>query len=119
MDGPQIMMIGTLTQDPRLRYTTKGVPYVTTDLAVHSFNHTTRETETTYYRTTFYNRMAQAIATHCQTGFEVLVQGSYRFKTYTNRDGTPGYSHEVVAKDLTRLTKPAKQTPSTATSPRA
>ena len=104
MNGPQILMLGNLTHDPKVQYSrSKGTPFVRVGIAVHTNLGPDQDTETTFFETTFWNRMANTVTNNCRRGSEILVQGRYRFRTYVKRDGTQGQVHEVSASDLTLL----------------
>lgn len=104
MNGPQLLAIGRLTRDPKLQYSTnRGIPYVTVGLAVHTSLGPNQDPETTFYETTFWTRLAHVVANHCRRGQPILVQGEYRFRTFTRQNGSEGYSHELTANDVTLL----------------
>ena len=104
MNGPQIQMLGNLTHDPKIQYSrSKGTPFVRIGIAVHTNPGPDQDIETTFFETTFWNRLANTITNNCHRGSEVLVQGRYPFRTFIKRDGSQGYVHEVSAFDLTLL----------------
>ena len=77
-----VVLIGRLTRDPELRYTTSQMAVATFSLAIDRPVRAGKERETDFPRVT--GRMA-------------AVQGRLQTGSYTNKDGATVYTTDVVA----------------------
>ena len=109
MNGAQITFFGRITREPEeIAYTReKGTGYLRLGVAVSTWVRNTQEEETTFYSVTLWGNHAENALSRCHRGDEIYVQGEYRFREYSRRDGTIGHSHDVNARDF-RLTQVAK-----------
>jgi single-strand DNA-binding protein len=104
MNGAQISFFGRLTRDPEMRYgRDNGTSYATVGVANNYWPRAGQEPETTFFEVTLWGHNAQHCVGHCQKGDEVFIQGVYTFREYTRRDGRPGYSHQVNAREFRRF----------------
>ena len=104
MNGPQLSFFGRLTRDPEMRYgKDTGTPYATVGVANNFRRRADQEPETTFFEVTLWGHHAQHCVEHCHKGNEVFVQGVYSFREYTRKDGRPGYSHQVNAREFRRF----------------
>ena len=103
MNGPQISLFGRLTRDPEMRYgKDAGTPYATVGVANNYRSHSGQEPATTFFEVTLWGNHAQNCVQHCHKGDEIFVQGVYSFREYTRRDGRPGHSHQINAREFRR-----------------
>ena len=79
---------------------TTGTPYATLGVANNYRPRAGEEPETTFFEVTLWGHNAKYCVGHCHKGDEVFVQGTLTFKEYTRRDGRPGYSHQVNAREF-------------------
>ena len=104
MNGPQISLFGRLTRDPEMRYgRDNGTPYATVGVANNYRPRSGQEPETTFFEVTLWGNHAQNCVGNCHKGDEVFVQGILAFREYTRRDGRPGYSHQINAREFRRF----------------
>ena len=104
MNGAQTSFFGRLTRDPEMRYgRDNGTSYTTVGVANNYWPRAGQEPETTFFEVTLWGHNAQHCVGHCQKGDEVFIQGVYTFREYTRRDGRPGYSHQVNAREFRRF----------------
>ncbi len=102
VNGPEAAFFGRLAQDPgELRYTANaGIPYITARVVVNTYRGPQEETQTHYFNVTLWRHHAENLLNRCRKGQQVYVRGQYSFREYTRRDGTPGYSHDVSAREF-------------------
>lgn len=87
-----ITIVGNLTRDPELRFTTDGTPVVSVDVAVNErrYNKATGEYEdagATYWRCTAFRAMAENIANSLHKGNQVIVNGNVKDRSFQTKEG--------------------------------
>lgn len=94
-----ITLVGHLVRDPETKYTPSGtsitaftVPKSKKD--VHGNEHTT------WWRCTCFGKRGEVIAQYFKKGDPILVQGEPSVRDYTKKDGSQGYSPEVIVNDF-------------------
>ncbi len=96
-------LIGRLTKDPELRYTTSGVPVTRFTLAVNrNYTNQQGEREADFIPITVWRGAAENCAKYLQKGRLVAVAGWIRTGSY-DKDGQRHYTTEVVADEVTFL----------------
>ncbi|MGH7722099.1 MAG: single-stranded DNA-binding protein [Candidatus Dormibacteria bacterium] len=98
----RVSLIGRLTADPKLRYTSNGA-------AVASFRIANNGTyETQFHNIVAWRGLAEIAAEHLSKGRLVYLSGRLHGRTWTAADGTPRYAPEIIADNIQFLTpKPA------------
>ena len=92
-----VVLIGRLTKDPELRYTTgtqTAVCHIT--LAVDRPK-TGDKKETDFIRVTVFGKQAENTDRYCFKGMQVAVNGSIQTGSYKDRDGKMVYTTDVIA----------------------
>lgn len=100
MTYQQITLVGNVGRDPELRYTPQGTAVCDVSVAVsRSFKGADgqRNEETTWFRVTCWNKLAETVANYVKKGKQILVTGEVSARAYTAKDGTPAVSLEVRA----------------------
>ena len=92
-----VVLIGRLTRDPELRYTTSQMAVATFSLAIDRPVRAGKERETDFPRVTVFGRQAENCEKFLAKGRLVGVQGRIQTGSYTNRDGATVYTTDVVA----------------------
>ena len=104
----RIVLIGRLTRDPELRYTSNGVPVSNFTLAVER-NYTNRdgETDVDFIKVVTWRKLAENCAHHLVKGQMVGVDGSLQIrKSKSEKDGRTYINPEVVADNVKFLDWP-------------
>jgi single-strand DNA-binding protein len=103
MSFNKIILVGNLGRDPELRYTAQGTPVCSFSMATNE-RRKNREGEmqdqTTWFRITLWNRLAETASQYLQKGKQVYIEGRLRVEEYVDRDGKPRHSLEVFATDM-------------------
>ena len=101
----KVMLIGNLTRDPELRYTTSGVPVCSFTIAVNRrFKTADGQRETDFFNVSAWRQLGELCANHLAKGRKIAVAGSVRTRSYEAKDGTKRTAVDVVADDVEFLT---------------
>ncbi len=104
-----IVLIGRLTRDPELRYTSQGTAVVNFGIAVdRGFKSTQADQQTVdFFNVVCWNRLAEIVAEYMTKGRLVAVQGRLQSRT-VDRDGQRRTYTEIVASTVKFLEKPSQ-----------
>lgn len=101
-----VTLVGRLTRDPELRYTTSDVAVVTFNLAVNrNFKGANREREADFINCMMWRKQAELFAEWCKKGNLVGITGRIQTRSYENQQGQRVYVTEVVAETFQPLEK--------------
>jgi single-strand DNA-binding protein len=96
-----IVLIGRLTKDPELRYTTSGKAVATLRLAVdRGTTNPQGEKETDFIDVVVWERQAETVANYLQKGRLIAVQGRLQIRSYETQEGQRRERAEVVASQV-------------------
>lgn len=103
----KIILIGRLTRDPELRYTTNGTAVAKMTLAVDrpQFNRE-REKETDFIDVVVWQKQAETCANNLGKGRLVAVEGRLQIRSYDDNQGVRRKAAEVVADSIKFLDWP-------------
>ncbi len=91
------ILIGRLTKDPEVRYTTNGKAVCTFTLAVdRPFANKIGEHETDYVPIVLWEKPAELAGNSCAKGHRLLVEGRIQVRTYDDKDGQRHWVTEIV-----------------------
>jgi single-strand DNA-binding protein len=93
----QTILIGRLTKDPEMRYTTNGTAVTTFTLAVDRNND---KKETDFIAIVTWSKTAENVANYCTKGKLVAVSGRIQTRNYEKGDGSKVYVTEIVANEV-------------------
>lgn len=106
----KVFLIGRLTKDPELRYTTNMVPVTNFTLAVdRPFLNREGEREADFIRIVTWRRLAQVCAEYLQKGLLTCVLGRLQVRNYEDKTGKLRYISEVVADEVEFLEYPEEK----------
>ena len=92
-----VVLIGRLTRDVELRYTTSQMAVATFTLAIDRPTKAGKEKEADFPRVTAFGKTAKNCEKYLAKGRMVAVQGSLQTGSYTNKDGATVYTTDVLA----------------------
>ncbi len=100
----QVSIIGNLGRDPEMRYLPSGQAVTDFSVAVNR-RWTNRDgqpgEETVWFRVSAFGRQGEVAAQYLKKGRQVFVQGRIKEpRIWTDRDGNPRASLELVATDI-------------------
>ena len=106
----KVVLIGRLTKEPELRYTSTGVPVTTFFLAVNrNYTNQQGEREADFIPITVWRGLAENCAKYLAKGRLVAVSGKIQTRSYDGEDGKRRYTWEVVADHVQFLEWSEKQ----------
>lgn len=110
----KVQLIGNLTRDPELRYTTSGTPVVTFGMATNKSwkdqDGNTKEVAE-FHNVVAWNKMAEICQQLLAKGMKVYVEGSLTTRSWEGDDGNTRYKTEVRVNDMILLDGKGKQAP--------
>jgi single-strand DNA-binding protein len=93
MSFNKIVVLGNLTGNPELNYTSQGTPVCTLKVASNDRERDPKTKEyverTTFFRATAWGPKAEVIAKHFARGSEIYLEGRLRPEEWTDREGRP------------------------------
>lgn len=102
----KVVLIGRLTKDPELKYTPgTGMAVTTVTLAVDRFNASTKQREADFISVVIWGKQAENTANYMSKGSQMAISGRIQTRSYDAKDGTKRYVTEVVAQEVSFLSK--------------
>lgn len=102
--GNNLTLVGNLTDDPELRFTSGGQAMVRFSIAVNRRwqNRQTQEWEedTSFFNVTAWREMAENVANSLKKGTRVIVTGSLRQRSWETEDGQRRSTIDVNADEI-------------------
>lgn len=104
----KIILIGRLTRDPELRYTTNGTAVASFALAVERpfVSQQSGQREVDFIDVVVWRKMAETCANHLGKGRLVAVEGRLQIRSYDDSNGNRRKVAEVVAENVRFLDWP-------------
>lgn len=100
----QVVLVGRLTEDPKLNKTEKGNQVMSVNLAVNrAFKNSDGIYETDFIKCTLWNGIAENTAEYCKKGDVVGVKGRLQTNNYLDSNDVKKYGIEVIAEKVTFL----------------
>ena len=94
----KVVLIGRLTKDPELRYTSSNIPTVTFSLAVNRpFQNQNGVREADFINIVMWRKQAETAKKYLSKGSLIAVDGRIQTRNYDGTDGKKVYVTEVVA----------------------
>ncbi len=98
------VLVGRLTKDPDLRYTSSGTAVASFLLAVNrSFKNQSGEREADFINCIVWRKAAENFANFTHKGSLVGVDGRIQTRNYENKDGNRVYVTEVIVENFDLL----------------
>lgn len=99
-----IVLVGRLTKDPDLRYTTSGTGVATSTLAVNrNFTSADGTREADFINCVIWRKPAETLANYAKKGVLIGVTGRIQTRSYDNQQGQKVYVTEVIADNFQLL----------------
>lgn len=97
----KVILIGRLTKDPELRYTSSNVPTASFSLAVdRNFTNQNGEREADFINIVVWRKQAENCKNYLSKGSQVAVEGRIQTRNYDGQDGKKVYVTEVIADNV-------------------
>lgn len=99
-----ITLVGRLTKDPELKYTSSGTAVATFTLAVNrNFTNASGEREADFPNCVIWRKPAETLANYARKGSLIGVTGRIQTRNYENQQGQRVYVTEVVCDNFQLL----------------
>lgn len=108
----KVQLIGNLTREPEIRYTTGGTPVVTFGMAT---NKSWKDQDgnvkeiAEFHNIVAWNKMAEICQQLLAKGMKVYIEGSLSTRSWEADDGSTRYKTEVRVNDMILLDSKGKQ----------
>ena len=104
----KVILVGNLTRDPQVKYTTGGTAVAELGLAVSrqwfDKQSNTKKEETTFVDVTLWGRTAEVAGEYLAKGKQVLIEGRLQLDTWDDREtGLKRSKLKVVGENMTML----------------
>ena len=97
----KVILIGRLTRDPELRYTSSNVATATFSIAVdRTFTNQNGEREADFVNIVVWRKQAENCKNYLTKGSQVAIEGRIQTRSYDGQDGQKRYVTEVVADNV-------------------
>lgn len=97
----RVVLIGRLTRDPELRYTSNGTAVATFTLAVdRNYTNQQGERQADFLNIVVWRQLAELCANYLKKGRLTAVEGSIQTRNYENQEGRKVYVTEIVADNV-------------------
>ena len=105
----KVVLIGRLTRDPELRYTSSNIPSATFSLAVNRpFQSQNGTREADFINIVVWRKPAETAKKYLTKGSLIAVEGRIQTRNYDGADGKKVYVTEVVADNFEFLESKAQ-----------
>ncbi len=92
----RVIMMGRLTADPELKYTTSNIPVCRFSIAVsRPFVKQGEERQADFFRLVAWRSTAEFVNRYFKKGHRILIEGSLRNNNYDDNQGVRHYSDEI------------------------
>jgi len=106
----KVFLIGRLTRDPELRYTSSNIAVATFSIAVNRpFTGQSGEREADFINIVVWRRQAENIKNYLSQGSQIAIDGRIQTRSYDGEDGKKRYVTEVVADNVQFLDSKNRQ----------
>lgn len=97
----KVFLIGRLTRDPELRYTSNNIAVATFSIAVdRNFSNAAGEREADFINIVVWRKQAENVKNYMHKGSQVAIDGRIQTRSYDDTDGKKRYVTEVVADNV-------------------
>ena len=107
----KVVLIGRLTRDPELRYTSSNIPSATFSLAVNRpFQNQNGVREADFINIVMWRKQAETAKKYLTKGSLISIEGRIQTRNYDGADGKKVYVIEVVADNFEFLETKGQKT---------
>ena len=96
----RVVLVGRLTRDPELKYTTNGIANLRFSIAVNrTFTSQNGERQADFINCVAFDKAGEFAEKYFRQGMRVLVSGRIQTGSYTNKEGVKVYTTDVIVED--------------------
>lgn len=106
----KVFLIGRLTRDPEIRYTSNNTPVASFTLAVNrNFTNQDGEREADFIGVVVWKKPAENVKEYLSQGSKVAVDGKIQTRSYENESGDKRYITEIISESIEFLDSKKKE----------
>ena len=110
----RVVLLGNLTRDPELKFTTAGKPVATLGLAVNRMPYTNDAGEriegVDFFNIVVFGRQAETAHQYLKKGSGVAIDGRLQYRSWQTDDGQKRSAVEVLGQNVQFLPRGGEQT---------
>lgn len=94
----KVILVGTLGQDPEVRYTSNGTAVATLSMATsekYKDSGGNQQEKTEWHRVVFWNRQAEICGEYLRKGSQLYVEGKLETRKWQDKQGNDRYTTET------------------------
>ena len=100
----KVLLIGRITKDPEVRYTTSGIPSVQFSLAVdRGVRDANGNRQADFINCVVWRQQADFIGRYVKKGYLLAIEGRIQTRNYQGQDGQMRYVTEVIVDQVENL----------------
>lgn len=96
----KIELLGRLTKEPEVRYTTKNAPVSNFTLAVDRRVKKENETNTDFFNIRAFGTLADVCNKYLHKGSQIVIIGRIQNRTWDDEQGQKHYTTEIIAEEM-------------------
>ena len=96
----KVILIGRLTKDPELRYTSTDIPVVQFVLAVNRTFSRNGERQADFINCVAWRNLADNLAKYMKKGSQICVEGQIQVRNFEDNGGVKRYVTEVICDNI-------------------
>ena len=96
----KVILIGRLTKDPELRYTSTDIPVVQFVLAVNRAFSRNGERQADFINCVAWRNLADNLAKYMKKGSQICVEGQIQVRNFEDNGGVKRYVTEVICDNI-------------------
>jgi single-strand DNA-binding protein len=112
----KVILIGNLGKDPEVRRLDNNTAVASFSLATsESYTDKTtgeRRDQTDWHNIVVWRGLAEVCEKYLKKGMKVYIEGKLKTRSWNDKEGVTRYTTEVVAEQMTMLTRPENSNPS-------
>ena len=93
----KVILIGRLTRDPELRYTSQGTAVCQITVAVNRRGAQPGQQDVDFINVSIWSAQAENVAKYMTKGRQMAIEGRIQTRNYADKDGKKVYVTEVIA----------------------
>ncbi len=101
------IILGSLGQDPDIRYTASGAAVANISIATNEQWKDKESGEmqerTEWHRVVFFGRLAEIVGEYLRKGSQVYIEGRIQTRKWQDKEGQDRYTTEIVANEMQML----------------
>ena len=96
----KVILIGRLTRDPELRYTSQGTAVCQITVAVNRRGVQPGQQDADFINVSIWSAQAENVAKYMTKGRQMAIEGRIQTRNYDDKDGKKVYVTEVIATNV-------------------